>query len=118
MLGRDRVDRVHIGGVAEQVNRDDAHCLRPDRGGHPPRIEAPGFGIDVHEHGRRVTKSHGIGCRHERGRRHDHLVAPPDAERGQGEVEGGGAVRAGHGVPRAAGGRKLPLKSLQELAAR
>ena len=94
--------------------RDDAHCLRPDGGGHPPRIEAPGFGIDVHEHGRRVTKSHGIGCRHERGRRYDHLVAPPDAERGQGEVQGRGAIGGGDGMGGSTGLGKLPLKSIEE----
>ena len=114
-MGRcDRIDRIHVGGMTEQVNGDDALCAAGDRGLNEPRVEAPVVGINIDEDRRAAAVGDGVGRGDVGHRRHDHFVARADAERGQGEVQGRGAIGGGDGMGGSTGLGKLPLKSIEE----
>ena len=85
--------RLDVGRHPALVDDDDgAGALGEDRL-HRPHAEVPVLGLDVGEH-RRGPDVHGaVGGRDERERRHDDLVAGPDAEQVQRQVQGGRARR-------------------------
>ena len=76
-ISRDRRD------VAEQVHDDDRLRARRQRGAHRLRRDTERLGIDVAEHRPRAGRRDRLGRRVERERRHDDLVARPDAQRAQ-----------------------------------
>ena len=60
---------------------------------------APGLAIDVDDHRRGAAIEHRVDGRGEGEVGHDHLVARPDAERDQRQMQRHGAVRDGDAVP-------------------
>jgi hypothetical protein len=98
VAGRDVHDRIEIGGVTVEVNRQDAARLRSDEA-----LDA--LGVEVHRHGVHVTED-GDGAetrdresRERRGhRRGDDLVTGADATGFEGEDESVGSVRDGDRV--------------------
>ena len=88
----ERLDLGDRGDVAEQVHGDDGLRARRQRGAHGLGGDAVRVGIDVAEHGRRAGRRDRLGGRVERERRHDDLVAGPDAHRPQRDRQRVGAV--------------------------
>ena len=85
------------------------------------RIDDEGVGVDVDEHGTCAAQLDGVRRRRERVRGDDDLVAGPDLEREQREVEGGRArrnrrrMRGAHGA-RDSGLELLDLRAHRQLA--
>ena len=81
------LERLPVERPAEQVDGDH----RPRAWGHggrrPPGIEVHRPRVDVDEHRRRAHVGDDVRRRRERVRRHEHLVAGPEAEREHGQVE-------------------------------
>ena len=115
---RDRHDRIHVARMAVQVDRDDG--ARP--GGDPRfeacRIELPGLGIRVREHGRGRAIVNDVRGGHEGQARNDHLVARTDPRGHQRQVERRRPVRDGHAVRDSAEGREVALELPDECAER
>ena len=90
--------RGHLGRVAEDV--DDQDRLGAGRDGRLDRrrVHVERERVDLGEHRRGAGEQDRVGGRDERERRGDDLVARPEAERVQAEVQAGGAARHGHGV--------------------
>ena len=80
------------------VDRENGAGLRGDLLGDVARIEVERVGLDVREHWRGVLVEHGVRRGDVRGRGDDHLVARPDAQRLQRDVQGRRAVADGDGV--------------------
>jgi hypothetical protein len=103
-------DRLHVRHLAGVVH--DHHGLggRPDRGRDRLGVGTPRVRIDVDQHRRRARRHDGIGRRHEREGRYDHLAS--NAARLDRQLERRGAGVHGDGIRRA---REL-LELLLELA--
>ena len=78
---RDLEERVHLGRASERVDHQERAGARRDRRFDPLGVDVEHDRIDVDEHGRRPLVAHGIGCRDEGERGHDHLVAFAEAQR-------------------------------------
>ena len=74
------------------------------------RIDVVGVRIDVDENRSRAAISDTIGRRDERMAGGDHLIARRDIQRGQGEVQGGGAIGYCASKGRADQGREVALE--------
>ena len=74
---------VHRGRVAVEVHRHDRHGARRDRRRDRVRVEAEAARLDVDEDRLGADQAHGVRGGGERERRHDDLVARPDAQRQQ-----------------------------------
>ena len=83
----DRAERPHVGELAVEVHRKDAHRLRADRRAHGRRVDEARRRLDVDEARRRPEVQDRVRRRGERHRRRDDLVARPDVERPQGEEQ-------------------------------
>ena len=83
----------HVRHLTEQVHDD--HSSRPgaDGRGHRVGVDQEGVGEHVDEPGRGAHRHDGLRRRDERVRRHDHLVARPDTQAGEDELESVRAVR-------------------------
>jgi hypothetical protein len=96
--GGDLPDQAHLAGLAGVV--DDHHRLgaRGDGVGDRRRVDVAGERVDVDEDGGRPDVDDDVGRGHEGHRRGDHLVARPDAQGVQGEVQTGRAGVEGDGI--------------------
>jgi len=112
VLPADGADRLHVRGLAEEVDRKDGAGLR--RYGRPDlrRIDVEGLRVDVHEDRRRADVADRLrgGDEGERGR--DDLVAGPYPRGQEGEVQRVRAGGHGDGVLRAEEFRRLALEGL------
>ena len=90
LLG-ERHDRVHVADVAVEVHRHDR--LGPRRDQLLGRLDADAVVVEVHvgEAGNGAGLDDREAGGDERVAGHDHLVAGPDAQGGQGHVQGRGA---------------------------
>ena len=109
----DRGDRGVVGGLAEQIDRDDRLRLEPelarhrDRAGEALRIEIEAPLLHVHQHRRRADQRRDLGGGVEREGRHEHRVAGADALRHQRHQQRIGAAGAGDRVTGAAERREI-----------
>ena len=87
-----------IGGVAEDVDRQQRRRARRDRRRGRGRIEVQRARVDVGEHGPRALEDRGVRARDERERRGDDLVSVAHPGGPQREVQAGRAARDGAGV--------------------
>ena len=74
----DRVERVHVAGLAVQVHGDDADGPRADRGSRRLRVDQTGAVQHVAQHRRGADVRDGQRRRDEGVGRNDHLVAGSD----------------------------------------
>ena len=111
----DRAQVVVVGGLADQVDRDDADGARRDQGLHAGRVDGADVGPDVGEHGGGTRPDHGVAGRGERVVGDHDLVARSHAEDLQGQVEGraavGGGQRVGRPRPRPRSPARRPRRS-------
>ena len=77
----------------------------------PRRVDVEGVGIDIDEDRARAEVAHHFGGRGEGERRGDDLVAGPDAEREQREMQRAGAMRDRERVARADIGGEFLLEA-------
>ena len=103
---------VVLGGVAEDVDRDDRLRARRDRGRDRIRVEVERLRVDVGEDRRRAFVDRAVRRGDERVRRRDHLVAGADAREPHAEMQAGGSGRDGGAV------RRVDRVSEQRLEAR
>jgi hypothetical protein len=90
VLVRDGEDGRHVGRQARIVHRHDGLGARRDRVLDRPRRDAQRLRVDVHQHHVRAEVAHHLGRGGEGVRGGDHLVAGPDAQRLQRQVQAGG----------------------------
>ena len=121
VLGADRHDRVHVGGMTVEMNRDDRagaergrlrDQVRPELLG----IEREGARVDVHEDRQRARRHDRADGGHRDVGRGDHVIAGPHAAGAQGQVQRVGSRPHADGVARAAVGGELALEGGQLLA--
>ncbi len=112
----DVADEVHLRGLPVEVHGND----RARAWGDPPlegrRVQTMKF-IDVDEHDARARLGHGFGGRDPAHRGDDHLVAWPDAEHPQHDIDRIRAVGDADTVLRSARPRIAVLEHLHELPA-
>jgi hypothetical protein len=92
------LQRGVVARLAGVVHGDDRPRLWREPLGHPDGIDEQRPGVDVGEHGDAALVHDDVRRGGERHRRHDHLVARPDADREHGGVQGGGAAADRDGV--------------------
>ena len=106
----DPEDRLHRRREPVQMDGEDGGRPRRDPGLDLARVDRERVRVDVGEDGRRELVQRREPARDEAERRDDHLVARPDPERGERELERDGAVRDRHAVGHAAARRPAPLE--------
>ena len=100
----ERLDRRVVGGLAEQIDRDDGPGPEPgrtsdaDRCDHALGVDAARIRKDVGEHRRGTDERDDLWRRGEGEARHDNRVSCPDPVCHQCEEQGVGAARARDGV--------------------
>ena len=94
----DGEDRIHLGGLAVQVDGHDRRGLARDRRRELRGVHVVRRTIDVDEDGLRAAQDDGRRRREERERRDHDLLSGTDAVGEQRDMEGGGAVRHGDRV--------------------
>ncbi len=101
-----------VGGIAEDVDREQRRRALGDRGGRGGRVEVQGQRVDVREHRRRALVEAHVGAGDERERRRDHLVPFADADGAQAQVQAGRPAGDGARMRRAdaCGERALELR--------
>ena len=125
----DRKDRIVVGALAEQIDRNDAARLQPEPfGGRDAALERGGIDIegrlvDVDEDRRRADQGDGLAGRAEGEGRTQHGVAAADTLGHQHHDQRIGAARAGHDMLGAAVSGKRGLerghfRAIDELAVR
>ena len=116
-IGGQRAERAEVGALAVQVHRYQR--LRPRRARRlcGRRVERPGLGIDVGEHGGRPCPEDPRDRRDARVRGGDHLVARADPVRPQRQRDRVGPRVDPDGVRRAAVRGELRLEPLERRAA-
>ena len=107
----DGEDGPQVAGKPELVHGTGSALQRgpmaaSSRVGSMPKVSA----LDVDEHRAGAHRQHGVGGGDEAVADGDHLVADAHVQRAQGQLEGGGAARHGHGVRGAQGGPQLVLE--------
>ena len=110
VLAGDGHDPVHRRRVAVQVDRHDRPGAGRDGLGDRLRADAERLGLDVDKDGGRAGKRNRVGCRRERERRHDDLIAGADAQGQQRHVECGRARIDGDALPPGNPFRELRLE--------
>lgn len=83
----DRQDRIHIGQPTVQMHRDDGPGARRDGALDHGRVDVEGPRIGIDQHRRCAGIADGGDRRDEGHRRGDHLIARPDAEGEQRQVQ-------------------------------
>ncbi len=110
--------RVHVRGVAVEVDGDDGLGALSNELGDRLRIQAPRVGIDFGQDRRCADVAHGIGSGDVRQRGDDDLVAGTDVQRQQRNVQRRRAVADGDRVARSAELGELALEALDVRARR
>jgi hypothetical protein len=82
------VDRVHVGGLPVEMDRDDPLRAGRDLLFDQGRIDVVGVRFDVHEHGLGPHPPDGPGCGEEGVRGGNHLVIRSDALGHEGHQQG------------------------------
>jgi hypothetical protein len=108
----DLEDRVHLGALPVQMHRDDRSRASGQRGFESGRVEHPGLGLDVDEHGSRSGTLDSGDRRHAGVRLRDHLVAPGDAHGAERDCDRVGPGGDADGMARIAEGGELVLELL------
>src|SRR5262249_38208605 len=102
VLPRDGKKPIHIAGMAREVNREEgAHAPMTsslESFLHTRGTEVEGSGVNVHKHRLDAQVAHDLCGRGEGKRGGYNLIARPQAERPQRQVECSGTVRDGKGV--------------------
>ena len=93
VLSGDSHNRVHVARMAVEMHRHDGLCARRDFTLEVRWIKRPRIARHVGEHRLCAEMDDDIRAGGEGEVRHDDFIARPDAERGEREVERGGAVR-------------------------
>ena len=109
---RDLHDRVHVAGRTPHMHRDHRFGARPDRVLDRLRVDRDAL-VDVDDHRDGAGREHRHGRRHVGVRRHQHLVARPDA---QGDHRRGQRIGAAAGQRHVAGAQILGVAPLEALA--
>ena len=107
---RDLLERGHVGGVAEDVHRQQRPRALGHRGGRRLRVEVQRHRVDVREDRPRALVQRGIRRGDEREGARDDLVAALDADRAQREVQPGRPARDRARVRRADARGERPLE--------
>ena len=102
---------VQVGRYARLVDQDHGPGALCQVRFHALRSQVLGHRVDIGKHWRGADVARGVGCRDERQRRHDYLVAGADPGHDQGQMERGGARRDGYRVPRAVAAANLASNS-------
>ena len=94
----DAQDGLHVGRQTEHVNRQDRPGLVRNRAFNPARVDVVGTGVDIDQHRLRADVFDRLdrGCKRKRAR--DDLVARPDADAGNSQVQRIGAGSASHSM--------------------
>ena len=108
----ERLDLANRREIAEQVHRDHGLRARRQRRTHRVRGDAERVGVDVAEDRRCAGVRDRLSRRVEGERRHDDLIAWPDAHRAQRDRQRVGAVGDADRVRRAEVGGELLLEGL------
>ena len=97
LLG-DCQDRVHVGGLTEEMHGDDGPGARRDGALELCGVHVAGVGVDVDKDGVGPCKGDGLG-RGDEGRGHrDHLVGLANAQGQQSQPDGVGSVAHADGI--------------------
>jgi len=110
VTAREAQDRLEVGGLAVEVNREDRLGARRDRRREPGRVERERTRVNVHQHRRRAAQLNGHDRRHGGVRDGDDLIARPDAARSQRQVNRLGAAADADPKSHAQVSRKLALE--------
>ncbi len=92
-------ERVIIGTLAEQVDRDDRAGPVGNRSANRRGIDIEAHRIDIDQNRRRAKQRDHFGGGDIAERRRDHLVAAPDAERHQRQLQRVRTVRDANAMP-------------------
>ena len=84
--------RAHVDGMAEEVDDENGLGARRAETGELRGVEIEGVRLDVHGDGGRALVEHSEEGRHVRERGGEDFIAGTNAEGGEGDLEGGGAV--------------------------
>ena len=110
MLARDGREGGEIAGVAREMHRHDGPGLGGDGAADGSGIQLVSSRVEVGKHGHALLVKHADDGAHVGDRRDDDLVARAQAQRGDGDVEGGRAGGAGLAVFQ----RVMPAKLLDQ----
>ena len=88
----ERQERVQVAGLTAEMDRHDRLGARRDPPADVGDVDEHRRCVHVAEDRRRAGRQDRLHARRERQRRDDHLVARPDAEPGERDVEGRGAA--------------------------
>ena len=114
---RDRADRVMVGALPEQIDRNHRDRLeaeplrRGDAALQRSRIDVEGRFIDIDEHRCRAGQRHRLAGRTKRKGRTEHRIAAADALGHQHHQQRVGAARAAHHMFGAAEARQAPPRA-------
>ncbi len=117
VLVGERAQCREVSGQPVQVDRDDRAGARGDRGLGRGRINGVGDRVDVDEDRHEQPPHHRDGRADERQRGYQDLGAGFQAERGQGQLQGGGAVGHRRAEPDAGVGGPVALQPGHRAAA-
>ena len=106
LLRHGGLQRLPLDRTPEEMHGHDGARSRRDRGGDGSDVEVERVGVDVDQNRLRAAQLDRVRRRRERVGGDDHLVARPDLEREQGEMERCRAGRDGRRVRRADGLRR------------
>ena len=110
-FARQRRQLIEIGGSPAHVHGDDGFGVFVDGRFRQLGVDAIAVGPDIHQNGQGAGEEHCAGCGDESGVRHDDFIAGSDADGGQRDFDGVGAVGDGDAVPGLMIGGELLLKS-------
>jgi hypothetical protein len=116
VLARELHHRPHVRAQAEEVDGDDAHGARRNKGFELTHVEVEGVQRHVAEDGPSAHVLDRVGRRHPREGGDYDFVAGPEAQGRDGEVQGRRAGADGGGVRRTGEGGELLLELLDERA--
>jgi hypothetical protein len=103
-------ESIQVGGMPAQVDRDDGPGAGSDGGFDQERIDALGVFRDVDHHRHGAGEEDGAGGGDEGAVGDDDFVAGADAQRGDHNFQGMGAIGDGDAMPGPVEGGEMPLE--------
>ena len=114
MASRNLQDRIHVGRLAKQMNRDDRLCFRTNRALQQTRIQRVSPLVNINKHRLRAAKTDRLGRGHKGHRRGYHFIPGTDPQREQTQPERVRAVAHPDRIRGTAIGREILLEFCHE----